>query len=607
MRTRTLLAPIVVGLLATAALAAEPKVYFAPQDDFQKALVKEILSAKTSVDIALYSFQPTSKEKDANYKSLKKRGEITPMDAIREAVKKKVKVRVVLNHAHIDVNNRRAATALIEAGAKVYTVSGTMHSKFAVIDGNRVINGSGNWSIGAFHRYHENWIVFPPDAKLAAPFKKNMETLVAEKRELVNDKKTGVARLKSKKAKKDSKKRNKTSAGVTFTSDNNGKKTTIVEDVLVKHMKGAKKEIQIAVAHFNTQRLADAVIAAKKRGLKVRVLVDLGEYRNRVSKAAALEKAKVDVRYHAYSVKMFFPYAQLMHHKMLIVDGKTLISGSYNWSRTAEHGNHENIQVLKQPSLLKAFKKEYEALWTLRRDVYPKFMARLKAKKGTKEYRRFLPNHFKPMALSGKEMAALRRIYVKQGFAFRPYKKKRPTSEYWNLDREKRTGTSDPLPAKAKPFFDVATLVISEACYQPKKQDSGEFVELYNGSDEAIDLAGWKLSDGDADDTIVALGKRKTVLKPGKFALVVDPDHSAKGDFKLPKGVVVVTVGNASIGNGLSKGDLLTLASPQGATVDTCPLTKKTPKGESVRRKDLAQDGAPANWETGASTPGKVN
>lgn len=602
---RIALAALCCALLATQAPAAEPKVFFAPQDDFQRDLVKELLSAKKTIDIALYSFQPTSKKKEADYAALKKRFEITPVDAIREVVAKGVKVRVVLNHAHTDANNRKCATALLEAGAKVYGVSSTMHSKFAIIDGNRVINGSGNWSIGAFRRYHENWIAFPADAKLAAPFNRNMSQLLAEKRELELGK-DGVATLKGKGSKgAGSIKRGKAAAGVYFTTDNDGEKTTLVEDVLVKYMRAAKKELKIAVAHYNTDRLAKEAIKAKERGVKVRVLVDLGEYRNRVSQTGALEKAKVEVRYHAYSVKMYFPYAQLMHHKFMIVDGKTLISGSYNWSRTAEHGNHENVQILEQPAVVKGFGAEFENLWVLRRDVYPKFMERLKAKKGTKDYRRFLPCHFAPMALSAKELAALRRIYVKAGFSFRPYKNKPATNEFWNLDREKRAGTNEVIEAPHKPFFDVATLVISEACHEPKNQDSGEFVELYNGSSEAIDLLGWRISDGDAEDTLVALGKRKTVLAPGKVALIVDPDHTA-ADYKLPRGVVVVTVGNKSIGNGLVGGDVITLSPPKGGVVDTCPLTKAK-QGQAIRRKVLAQASAPGNWTTAPATPGKVN
>ena len=66
------------SLPATAALAlllvagapargGEPVVHFAPQGDFPRALAKELLSAKKTIDIALYSFQATSKQDEEDY------------------------------------------------------------------------------------------------------------------------------------------------------------------------------------------------------------------------------------------------------------------------------------------------------------------------------------------------------------------------------------------------------------------------------------------------------------------------------------------------------------------------------------------------------------
>ena len=72
-------------------------------------------------------------------------------------------------------------------------------------------------------------------------------------------------------------------------------------------------------------------------------------------------------------------------------------------------------------------------------------------------------------------------------------------------------------------------------------------------------------------------------------------------------GAVVVTVGDKSIGNGLSWNDVVSLISSRGKKIDTCELKalKKTKKGEAVRRKHTNLWSTPNNWSVGAAAPGK--
>ena len=52
-----------------------------------------------------------------------------------------------------------------------------------------------------------------------------------------------------------------------------------------------------------------------------------------------------------------------MHHKFAIADGMFLVTGSYNWTRSAAKYNEENIVVLDNQGLVKAFQEEFEKLW----------------------------------------------------------------------------------------------------------------------------------------------------------------------------------------------------------------------------------------------------
>jgi phosphatidylserine/phosphatidylglycerophosphate/cardiolipin synthase-like enzyme len=52
-----------------------------------------------------------------------------------------------------------------------------------------------------------------------------------------------------------------------------------------------------------------------------------------------------------------------MHHKFAVIDGKTLLTGSYNWTRSAADFNEENVVVTDDPRLVSSFAAEFEKLW----------------------------------------------------------------------------------------------------------------------------------------------------------------------------------------------------------------------------------------------------
>lgn len=62
----------------------------------------------------------------------------------------------------------------------------------------------------------------------------------------------------------------------------------------------------------------------------------------------------------------FHPKAALLHHKSAVVNGETLVTGSYNWSTYAETKNLENLMIVSGPedrTLITDFQAEFEAMW----------------------------------------------------------------------------------------------------------------------------------------------------------------------------------------------------------------------------------------------------
>lgn len=190
----------------------------------------------------------------------------------------------------------------------------------------------------------------------------------------------------------------------------------------------------------------------------------------------------------------------------------------------------------------------------------------------------------------------------------------------------------------------TAQLVITEVMANPKggtgahsPDDRNEFVEIYNAGRVAVDLYNYTLSDGDATDQIVAwedsailssnpnLVINSTWLRPGGYAVILDPEYTdslAVGGYLQPyrfgDSSLILTVGNTTLGNGLSGNDPITLASPYGDTTtfgtpqnlgDGFPVDAGD--GFSWERIDILGLDRPENWaicpDSSGSTPGRPN
>lgn len=117
----------------------------------------------------------------------------------------------------------------------------------------------------------------------------------------------------------------------------------------------ARQSLAISVFTISDNRLSEAIVAAHKRGVLVRVLTDNDKTLDEGSDIASLIAAGIAVRMDNT------PYH--MHHKFALVDGHTLINGSFNWTRSASDFNQENILVTNETLLVAAYSKEFESLW----------------------------------------------------------------------------------------------------------------------------------------------------------------------------------------------------------------------------------------------------
>jgi cardiolipin hydrolase len=122
-------------------------------------------------------------------------------------------------------------------------------------------------------------------------------------------------------------------------------------------METALSELLICVFTISDDRLSDAIMAAHRSGLTVRVISDNDKMHDRGSDVERLSQAGVDVRIDCSP--------EHMHHKFMVIDGHTVMTGSYNWTRSAETRNEENIIAVDDPLLATRFSEEFERIWKL--------------------------------------------------------------------------------------------------------------------------------------------------------------------------------------------------------------------------------------------------
>jgi len=145
-----------------------------------------------------------------------------------------------------------------------------------------------------------------------------------------------------------------------FFSPNGGARNAVL-----KELKKANKEINVAMYILTDRELSNALISAKERGVKVKVLLD-GKSAEEIgySKHHFLGERKVNVKLDNTHKSYRNNYEGIMHHKFAIIDNKTLITGSFNWTHSAEKLNDENLLIIKDDSsLVRAYTDEFLKLW----------------------------------------------------------------------------------------------------------------------------------------------------------------------------------------------------------------------------------------------------
>ena len=135
-----------------------------------------------------------------------------------------------------------------------------------------------------------------------------------------------------------------------------------IEEKLLGFINAAQVSIHIASFEFNLPRVADALIAAKARGVDVRWVtdnengLDIDANPNR-GQFARLTAGGVEVKDDAGR-------SALMHNKFWIFDRQTLWTGSTNITVNGIYKQNNNVILIRSPEIAAIYEREWEELWT---------------------------------------------------------------------------------------------------------------------------------------------------------------------------------------------------------------------------------------------------
>lgn len=121
---------------------------------------------------------------------------------------------------------------------------------------------------------------------------------------------------------------------------------------IVSAIEGAKASILVQSYSFTSPPIAKALSDAFDKGVDVKVLIDKSQLRAKHSQLSFISQKGIPV--------FIDPAVGIAHNKVMIIDCRMILTGSFNWSKAADSKNAENLLFIDDPSLAQIYKKNWE-------------------------------------------------------------------------------------------------------------------------------------------------------------------------------------------------------------------------------------------------------
>jgi len=124
---------------------------------------------------------------------------------------------------------------------------------------------------------------------------------------------------------------------------------------IIKNINQAEAFINIAMYTFTDKEILLSLTDAQNRGVKVRVYLDRSQIESTYSISRLLVQKGIKVRISTNNY--------IMHNKFAIIDNRLLLTGSYNWTASANNRNDENLLVIDDPEVITRYQNQFEKFW----------------------------------------------------------------------------------------------------------------------------------------------------------------------------------------------------------------------------------------------------
>jgi phosphatidylserine/phosphatidylglycerophosphate/cardiolipin synthase-like enzyme len=302
-------------------------------------LIARIAAATQTIDVAMYSS-----------------GEIAIKDALKAAAARGVRVRYIADKSAL--NAIFSDTTALGFRFEKSTNPDLMHNKFFIFDAGSVDKawlsaGSMNNSTGQLYTDPNNMIMIQ-DQALARVYTVEFEEMWGSTTALPNAANAKYGPNKSRNTPKNVIIGGGKNIEVYF-SPTDGTTAGIVNEI-----DSANTDLEFALLIHTANETGTAIYNAKRRGVNARGIVNV-DTATTGDEYTYLLRNGVQMR--------LYNDGSIFHHKYCLVDAKnaasnpTLLTGSHNWSATAETKNDENLLIIHDASIVNIYLQEFEARW----------------------------------------------------------------------------------------------------------------------------------------------------------------------------------------------------------------------------------------------------
>ena len=306
--------------------------------DICKELIRNINTAQSSIDMAIYGYSSTP---------------IIEL-ALKNAVSRGVKIRIVYdtdaggNNIYPDTFSFISNFLHTMSDKNSTEARNTMHNKFYIFDNKIVITGSANLSHTDMSGFNSNAIIVINSPIIAEYYLNEFNQMYEGK--FHNDKAVVQNKIDG-------------NIRVFFSPQDK----TISSGILPL-LSNAKSYIYIPSFVITEKRIANELVKAKQRGVDVKVIADALNSSTQHSKSKELRAAGIFVKAENYAGKM--------HTKSMIIDDKYVVIGSMNFSNSGENRNDENMIILEDSDAAKFYKEFFMYQWNKIPDKWLKYTPR---------------------------------------------------------------------------------------------------------------------------------------------------------------------------------------------------------------------------------------